>query len=229
MTPDQEHCATGDLCVTLADEAVVLMPERALWWPAQRTLIVADVHFGKSSVFRTYGLAVPGGSTDDNLARLSRCIERYGAERLLCLGDLTHARAGHTPRVLAKLADFRARHASLHIELVRGNHDRHAGVPGVLSATLVDEPLREGPFCFRHEPVEERDPQGGYVLAGHVHPAIVLSALHDRLRVPAFVFGVHAGILPAFGAFTGMHSLPLERGTRYYPALDDCVMGPLPG
>ena len=37
---------TGALPITLAGEAVVLLPERALWWPRERALFVADVHLG---------------------------------------------------------------------------------------------------------------------------------------------------------------------------------------
>lgn len=218
--------AAGDLHIEVAGEPVVLLPERALWWPARRSLIVADVHFGKSSVFRTHGLAVPAGSTDDNLARLAACMARYPVERLLCLGDLTHARSGHTPQVLAKLAAFRERYSALRLELVRGNHDRHAGVPQILRVTVLEEPHLEIPFSLCHEP-QKTVIANGYVLAGHVHPAMLLQTRHDRLRVPCFAFGEHAAILPAFGAFTGMHTLEKISGVSYYPALEDRVLGPV--
>jgi uncharacterized protein len=218
----------GDLEITVAGETLVLLPERALWWLTRRSLIVADVHFGKSSVFRSHGLAVPGGSTDDNLARLDACIARYPVERLVCLGDLTHARSGQTPQVLARLGEFRARHADLQIELVRGNHDRHAGVPDVLRVTVEDEPYLAAPFSLRHEP-RGADGDPGYVLAGHVHPALLLSTQHDRVRMPCFAFGERSALLPAFGAFTGMHSLQMTENVSYYPVLENLVLGPIAG
>jgi DNA ligase-associated metallophosphoesterase len=222
--------SAGDMNIEVAGETVVLLPERALWWPRRRTLIVADVHFGKSSVFRTHGLPVPAGSTDDNLSRLSACIASYPVERLLCLGDLTHARSAHTPELISKLGDFRAQHADMQIELIRGNHDRHAGVPDVLRVRVLDEPRFETPFSLRHEPAKDQtaDLHTGYVLAGHVHPAIVLSTQHDRLRVPCFAFGSRSAILPAFGAFTGMYALQMTAEVRYYVALEDRVLGPIP-
>jgi DNA ligase-associated metallophosphoesterase len=222
---------TGDLQIEVAGEMLVLLPERALWWPARRTLIIADVHLGKSSVFRTHGLIVPGGSTADNLARLEACIHRHAATRLLCLGDLTHARASHTPQLSTQLGEFRDRHADLQIDLVCGNHDRHAGVPEALRVDVLEEPQAEMPFSLRHEPLRKDYADAfdaGYELAGHVHPAIVLSTQHDRLRLPCFVFGKHAGLLPAFGAFTGTHTLEMDASTRYYPVLEDRVLGPIP-
>ena len=217
---------SGDLEITVAGEPLVLLPERALWWPKRRSLIVADVHFGKSSVFRKHGLAVPGGSTADNLARLSACIARFPVERLVCLGDLTHARSGHTPQVLARLGEFRERHANLQIDLIRGNHDRHAGVPDVLRVTTLQEPCIDAPFSLRHEP-HPGDDRAGYELAGHIHPALVLSTQHDRVRMPCFAFGERSALLPAFGAFTGMHTLEISERVHYYAALEDRVLGPI--
>ena len=222
------HNIAGDLCIEVADEEIVLLPERALWWPARRSLIVADVHFGKSSVFRSHGIAVPSGSTQDNLVRLTACLQRYPAERLLCLGDLTHGRSGRTPQLHAQLDTFRQRHASLHITLVRGNHDRHAGVPEALRAEVAEEPFVEGPFSFRHAP-SSGETLGGlhYEFAGHIHPAIVLGDQHDRLRLPCFVFAQSSAILPAFGAFTGMYTLEMRHDVAYYPVADDRVLGPV--
>jgi uncharacterized protein len=226
MTSIDTHA--GDLGITVAGETLMLLPERALWWAKRRALIVADVHFGKSSVFRSHGLAVPAGSTEDNLARLNACIARYPVERLICLGDLTHARSGQTPQLLARLGEFRERHADLQIELVRGNHDRHAGVPDVLRVTVEDEPRFEAPFSLRHEP-RPADEDSGYVLAGHVHPALLLSTQHDRARMPCFAFGERSALLPAFGAFTGMHSLQMSENVSYYAVLENRVVGPIMG
>jgi uncharacterized protein len=51
------------------------------------------------------------------------------------------------------------------------------------------------------------------VLAGHVHPAAVIGGrARDSLRLPCFHFGPQVGVLPAFGAFTGMHVM--RRGTE---------------
>ena len=84
------HC----LELTVAGERVQALAEAALYWPARQTLFVADLHLGKAASFRASGIPVPGGTTAGNLARLERALAATGAKRLVCLGDLLHARAG---------------------------------------------------------------------------------------------------------------------------------------
>jgi hypothetical protein len=73
-------------------EQVLLHPDRALSWPARRTLVVADVHFGKDDAFRRAGIALPAGAARTDVARLARLLRRTRSERLVVLGDFFHAR-----------------------------------------------------------------------------------------------------------------------------------------
>lgn len=192
------------------DARLWLLPERAIWWPAEATLFVADVHLGKAAAFRSAGLAVPGGTTRDNLRRLADLVARHRARRLVVLGDLLHARAARTPAVLQALRDWRAAHAGLAWVLVRGNHDDHAGDPPAdLGIAVVEEPWPLGPWQCRHEP-PAGGPAGasGMALCGHAHPVCVLHGpARERLRLPCFVLTPSALWLPAFGAFTGGHAV----------------------
>ena len=205
----------SELRIDLQGEAVVLLPERALFWEREEALIVADVHLGKAAAFRAAALPLPGGTTTEALARLGAAAKRTGARRLLFLGDLLHARAGRAARTLAAVAAWRETHPDLEILLVRGNHDRGAGdPPDDWRIRCVDEPWREGPFAFRHHP--EDDPEG-YVLAGHIHPAVhLLGAGRQSETLPAFLFGKSCGLLPAFGGFTGGARVRPRRGDRVY-------------
>jgi len=199
---------------TVAGETIDLLPEKALYWPASSTLIVADLHWGKAASFRAMAIPVPPGTTAEDLARLDSALERTGARRLLVLGDLLHARAAQEARAtLEAIREWRRRRAGLECMLVRGNHDLRAGdPPPELGFRVVDE-LIEGPFVFRHHPgITDR----GYTLAGHLHPSIRLSGRGDRLRLPCFHFGRHCGILPAFGSFTGTATPELAPGDRVF-------------
>ncbi|MFT4174920.1 MAG: ligase-associated DNA damage response endonuclease PdeM [Rhodocyclaceae bacterium] len=216
-----------DIVIALAGQTVHLLPERAVYWPAKRMLLVADVHLGKSSVFRHHGIAVPAGTTADNLVRLDACLARCCVDRLLCLGDLSHARGGHTPRVLAQWAQWRARHASMQVELVLGNHDRHAGVPAALDVVVHPQPLWLPPFWLCHAPEDVAGDAPGYRLCGHEHPGMVLAALGDRLRVPCFVIGERVAVLPAFGALTGLHEHAPTVGEVFYAVAGGRLFGPL--
>ena len=207
--------SVGSLPVELAGEAVSLLPDNALWWPATRTLFIADLHLGKAATFRARGVPVPGGTTQENLHRLSRLVAAHGAERLVILGDFLHAAESQTPGVLAALRTWRALHATLEIVLVRGNHDSHAGdPPASLGIAVVDEPHLLGPFACCHHP--RRHPTHT-VLAGHVHPAVQLRGPgRDALRLPCFSAEPGLVVLPAFGEFTGTYVLQPMAGRALY-------------
>lgn len=194
----------GDQRLAIAGETILLLPERALYWRGSATLVVADLHWGKAATFRAAGIPVPGGTTADDLARLDRALGRTGAERLVILGDLFHARTGRlASRTGTELRRWRDRHNGLAILLVRGNHDRGAGDPAPeLGIRCLDAPHRIAPFVLRHEPAED---EGGYGLAGHVHPGLTLVGRGGSWEcLPCFLMGPRAALLPAFGSFTGL-------------------------
>jgi DNA ligase-associated metallophosphoesterase len=207
--------------VEIAGEAVLLLPQKALYWPRAKTLVVADIHFGKAASFRALGVPVPRGTTTQNLAALDELVALYGAGRIVFLGDFLHARAAHARSTQAALLAWRQRHPQLELTLVRGNHDRHAGDPaGLLGIDVVDEPYQAGPFAFCHHP--DLDPPG-YALAGHVHPAFLLATRFDALRLPCFVVGPRRMILPSFGAFTGGHLMTGDLHDGIYVSSGEAV------
>lgn len=205
----------GDLEIELCGEALVLLPERAAYRPADRSLLVADPHFGKAAAFRAHGVPVPGGTTTETLARLARAVERTDARSIVFLGDFLHAKAGRAPRTLDALAGWRHAHPHLHLTLVRGNHDAHAGdPPDGLDVRCVDGPLHARPFAYAHHP---QPAPACYVLAGHVHPSVTLrGAGRQRQRLACFHLGPRVGILPAFGEFTGTADVTVAPGDRVY-------------
>ena len=199
-----------------------LLPQRAAYLPEHHTLLVADAHIGKALSFRRLGVPVPGGTTTETLDRLSAAIADSGAGRVIFLGDLLHSARSRAAATWAAVARWRALHPRLELTLVRGNHDSHAGdPPAEWGVECLDGPLHLGGLALAHHP----DPvPGAYVLAGHVHPAAVVGGrAHDSLRLPCFHFGTQVGVLPAFGAFTGMHVLPRGPGDRVYVIAGDAV------
>ena len=205
-----------DILLDLGGEPVRLLPERALFWPGACALIVADLHWGKAAAFRSAGIPIPGGATRRDLDRLDSAIARTGARRLIVLGDLFHARAGRVAsRTIADLRSWRTGRAALEIQLVRGNHDRHAGDPPPdLRVNCLNAPAFVPPFVLRHEPAVT---DVGYTLAGHVHPGVVLTGRGlFRERLPCFVVGERLALLPAFGSFTGLGILSPEEDQRVF-------------
>lgn len=209
------------LATELAGERVVLLPQKALYWPATKTLMVADIHFGKAASFRALGVPVPRGTTSENLAALETLTAAYGVQRIVFLGDFLHSRAAQAQTTLQAMLEWRMRHAQLELLLVRGNHDWHAGDPSeLLRVTMVDEPFACGPFALCHHPDVQAE---GYVIAGHVHPVYHLRTARESLRLPCFLLGTRRAVLPAFGSFTGGHSVIPQSTDRVFVAADELV------
>ena len=207
----------------LAGDHLRLLPERAAYWVERETLLVADTHWGKAATMRAAAIPIPHGTTEEDLARLSRAVERTKARRLLLLGDVLHARQGRAPLTLRKVIDWREKHPNLGIRMVRGNHDLGAGdPPEAVRLDCFDSPLVEGPFVFQHHPAPS---PLGYTLAGHTHPAIRLrGSAGNRATLPCFHFTESFGVLPAFGSLTGMaRSCPVP-SDRVFAIADDEVL-----
>ncbi len=214
--------------ITLAGEAVYLLAERALYWPRERALIVADLHVGKADVFRARGIPVPAGSSAQTLARLTQALARAEAishlppTKIIVLGDFFHAKESMNASTLQALQTWRATHQNIEIVIVEGNHDQHAGTKSLAQISdikVVDEPFSVAPFAFAHHPLETES-CAAYTLYGHIHPCTILRSSVDRLRVPCFVFGAQSGVLPAFGAFTGGHVVSPSQAEAVYAIAD---------
>jgi DNA ligase-associated metallophosphoesterase len=205
----------GACPTTFADQSLVLLPDRAIFWPDRGTLLLADVHLGKSASFRTLGLPVPEGSTIKDLSRISKLIEQTSASRLIILGDLIHAKTGRHAEVMDVIAQWRESHRDCRMTLVRGNHDRASGrIPAEWNIEEVEEPLNEDEFQFSHDlPCDGNLP----TFTGHVHPTVHLTD-YDGSTVPApcFVFDARCAILPAFGTFTGGYKVEPQPGRRMF-------------
>ena len=192
--------------IVAGGQPLALLPEKAAFLPVSRTLLVADAHIGKAVTFRALGVPVPRGTTSETLAALSALVASWRARRIVFLGDFLHSARAHAAATLGAVARWRRAHAALELVLVRGNHDDRAGDPPAhLGIEVVDEPHARDGFALCHYPRPQR---GSYVLAGHLHPCIGIGGRgFDHLRLPCFWLGDDVGVLPAFGAFTGMHPI----------------------
>ena len=213
---------TTHLAVQLAATELWLLPDKAICWPQQEMLLIADIHFGKAATYRQLGQPVPQGTTERDVQRLDQLLEGYPCRQLVFLGDFLHAAKGRTPAVLDTLQAWRERHPALEITLIRGNHDHRAGdPPASLGIQVRAEPWEIGPFALQHEP--EPHPTH-HVLAGHLHPAYRLTGKgRQQLRLPCFCLGERVSLLPAFGSFTGAMTLDKRPGQRIFVVGGDQV------
>ncbi|WP_426134352.1 ligase-associated DNA damage response endonuclease PdeM [Pseudomonas sp. PWP3-1b2] len=211
------HCA-----ITLEGEELWLLADKAVYWPSRKCLLIADVHFGKASAYRSLGQPVPQGTTTENLLKLDRLLGAFECEQIIFLGDFLHGPGSHASGTLNALRGWRERHPDLAMTLIRGNHDKRAGdPPDDLQIEVVTEPLLMGPFALQHEP----DPHvSHHVLAGHVHPVYRLRGKgRQSLRLACFQIGARVSLLPAFGAFTGGYQVEQHEDRQIYMIGDQDV------
>ncbi len=170
----------------------------ALYWPAEETLIVADLHFEKGSSFAAGGTLLPPYDTRATLERLARGIAHYEPRRVICLGDSFHdedaaMRLDPTDRrILTGLTESRK------WVWVAGNHD--PSPPAALGGEVVAEVALE-PLTFRHQALDVPECDGE--VSGHFHPKARISIRGRSVQGRCFATDRHRLVLPAFGAYTG--------------------------
>ncbi|GBR10951.1 ligase-associated DNA damage response endonuclease PdeM [Acetobacter oeni] len=185
--------------VILAGETLLLLPEGAVFHPAGRTLIVADLHLEKSSSRREAGLLLPPYDTGVTLERLTALATHWQPQRIIALGDSFHDREAGERLLSADRARLAVLGEMAELLWLTGNHDpvAPADLPGVWQAEH-----QEGPLLFRHIPAGVVPP-GFAELAGHFHPKARVTLRGHTLSRPCFVMDGRRLLLPASGATTG--------------------------
>jgi DNA ligase-associated metallophosphoesterase len=181
----------------VGDAELVADVSGVLWWPSERTLLVADLHLEKGSSRAVLGALLPPYDTRDTLARLAATIARFRPRTVVALGDSLHdGRAcdrlsGEDRAALATLQRGRA------WVWVTGNHDPEAAIR--LDGEIVSE-LEVGGLRLCHDPGAT---SGEGCIAGHLHPVARIETRGQHLRRRCFVGAGNRLVMPAFGAFTG--------------------------
>jgi DNA ligase-associated metallophosphoesterase len=168
----------------------------ALYWPARRLLLVADLHLEKGSSYARQGRMLPPYDSRETLSRLAAAAEAWGAEAVCCLGDSFHdgeapSRLGEADR--AVLDDLTRRYDWTWIT---GNHD--PAPSGPWGGRVLRE-VTLGSLSFRHEAAGAARGE----VSGHYHPKAAVRIRGRRVSGRAFVLGARRLLLPAFGAYTG--------------------------
>ncbi|WP_294325597.1 ligase-associated DNA damage response endonuclease PdeM [uncultured Sphingomonas sp.] len=183
--------------LSFAGHAFAALPAGALFWPARRALLLADLHFEKASWFAQFGQMLPPYDTLETLAGIEAVVARTQPAEIWCLGDSFHDIGGCDRLSEEAQARLRALTGAVDWTWITGNHDRivadHCG------GRVVDEAVVDG-VVLRHEadPAEAR-PE----LSGHFHPKLRVKLRGRGVSRRCFVATASKLILPAFGSLTG--------------------------
>ncbi len=169
----------------------------ALYWPGEKSLLVADLHLEKGSSLAARGQMLPPYDTRDTLLKLAEAIDRYEPARVIALGDSLHDVKAADRISSEDLQILQMLQEDRQWLWVTGNHDpKIATRIGGVSVPEVD---LEG-LTLRHAP---RNGRITHEIAGHLHPAAKLSMYGHTIRRPCFIGNGRRLIIPAFGTFTG--------------------------
>lgn len=200
---------------------LLLLPERAVYEPATRSLYIADTHWGKTQTFRSKGIPLPHGNLEADLDRLARVIEVMEPRHVYILGDIVHGRAGLAPHIVAQVATWIDAHASITLRGIRGNHDKGVALPSVWKIDLIEAGTQSGGPALHHDPAVANPDEFG--LCGHLHPAVQLQQGRERLRLPCYWQRGRQLILPAFASFTGLTPITPQVSDTVFAIADDRV------
>jgi DNA ligase-associated metallophosphoesterase len=183
--------------LSFAGHELMALPQGALYWPARRALLLADLHFEKASWFAARGQMLPPYDSIATLSAVADLAERTGAAELWCLGDSFHDSRGAERLPEAARDLLMGLTARLDWHWITGNHDVALGDP--FGGTIREEAEVDG-LLLRHEadPREAR-PE----LSGHFHPKLRVQVRGRSVARRCFVATQTKLILPAFGALTG--------------------------
>ncbi len=207
--------------IEIAGHHFVLLPQKAVFWKEQKTLLIGDLHLGKITHFRKAGIAIPSVAQHYNFSTLDTLVTGNHTERIIFLGDLFHH---HYNSEWESFSRWRNKYPEVEMIVVLGNHD-------ILPMSLfeetnirVEDHLIEGEFLFTHHPHNDIDPNI-FVFCGHIHPVFCLrSSIMQSIKLPCFVKDEQQMILPSFGVFTGGYEMNPIPGRQVYVVVENKVL-----
>jgi len=214
---------TPPVSYILKSQQFWLTAERCLFWEARKTLIVSDLHFGKTGHFRKAGIPVPANIYKEDLQRLWQQVQYFQPREIIFVGDLFHSYSNQEHDWFMK---WRNDFPNLTMHLVMGNHDVRAKEQfEAMNLVVHTESLVIDGFCFVHEMEQEKEDEDIYHISGHVHPGIRISGNGKQsLCFPCFYFTPKYAILPAFSRFTGLAMIEPKRDENVYAIVENSLI-----
>ncbi|MFY7964998.1 MAG: ligase-associated DNA damage response endonuclease PdeM [Chitinophagaceae bacterium] len=197
--------------IIIQKKILTLTNQKAIFWQQHQSLIISDLHLGKSAHFRKNGIAIPSNVAEKDVEQLQKLLNHYQVQQLIIVGDLIHAGTNTDVEMFSNLL---LKFPQLKTILIKGNHDRlttnqlkNLGILAVYDYFELDEIL------FSHDLSRQ---SGKLVISGHIHPGVNVKFNTKTMRFPCYVIGQNNIILPAFSSFTGLDTNINLQNANYY-------------
>ncbi len=191
-----------------------LTKEKGVFWHEQQALLLADVHAGKATHFRKYGIPLSSDLLLNDLNAIEDLVARFNAKKVIVLGDLFHSDLNIENQFVEKWVDD----LDVSFELIVGNHDIHSISSSAVSYT--PDYVLDG-FHLSHEPLETNH----FNIFGHLHPAFTLTGKgRQHIKLPSYYISSNFMVLPSFGSTTGKRTYKeLIKHSEVYITSDEGV------
>ncbi len=202
-----------------------LSPQRCIFWEEQQSLIVSDLHLGKTGHFRKMGIAVPQAVYKEDLQRLFSEIQYYKPTQLIIVGDLFHSKENKEMQLFVK---WRNDLSHLKFILIKGNHDILKNEwYAEANIEVVEQQLCIEQFIFSHDAttVNCTGTDHPYIFSGHIHPGVVIRGVgRQAMSFPCYHFSKEGAIIPAFSKFTGIYITPKQPSDKVFAIINQSVI-----
>ncbi len=199
--------------ISIQNKIFTLTNQRALYWEKEKTLVVSDLHIGKTAHFRKAGIPIPSAILDNDLKRLQLLIDHFDVQTLLVVGDLFHAENNTD---IDQFQSFITHNLTINFELIKGNHDRlKDSFYQAMGIAIFKTHKDVGAFRFVHD--EQHCDADMFCVSGHTHPGVTIKGRGKVfIKLPCFEVSEQRLILPAFSEFTGLNTKrTVETSTCY--------------
>ncbi len=205
--------------IRIHDQEIYLLPQKAVFFPVSKKLLISDLHLGKTTHFRKHGLAIPTEAQFEDLLLLTKIIAAWQPTSILILGDLFHSDFNSEWFGFEK---FLLEHESIQFILVKGNHDIINFDKNIVPNFSITMLLEDEHFSYRHHPIENKKLLN---FCGHIHPAIVVKLKGKQHHtLTCFLVEENNFILPAFGSLTGNFIIEKKKKNVVYAIVGNKVL-----
>lgn len=206
--------------INCKNEILELTNQRVIFWESQNSLILSDLHIGKSAHFQKSGIPIPSNILTTDLNRLAKLIHHFKANQLIIVGDLFHAEYN---KDLDEFKSWLTQFNNLNIKLIKGNHDRLSDkVYQQFNIQVFNKKYTENLLNFVHD--FDNIEEGYFVISGHTHPGVFIKGKgRQRIKLPCYQVTKQQLILPAFSLFTGLNTKNAPENCKNYCFTNDGI------
>lgn len=210
-----------DKQIKVNNTLIHLLPERAIFLPTYKTLVISDWHLNKLEDNTQYE-STGDESIKEEIQSLEQLVEEYEVRRLVLLGGMFHP---DWEKDWTLFYDFAEYHKELEVISIRKGKpllDEEAQAPENFMS--CEDFLLEGKIHFAPDDVEHTEKSKLYIMGGHLPGCIVSGNGGQVYRMACFKVDGNKIFMPSFGAWTQLNIIEKEKSSAFYPILGDHIV-----